>query len=165
MPNTVYYGLPYIQTAASGSYQNRRYNVEKAVAEGRYYSSGKGYYWLNQSQLLENMFVGCDCSSFVSMSQFGTNHTASYLNTTAIYKSTYYNTVNNGYANLRTGDLLVKSGDHTLLFLYYTNTAKTEMMVIEQGGDGSTVICSLYNPTYFSSKGYIVRRRNGFNMN
>ena len=165
VPNTVYYGLPYIQTAASGSYQNRRYNVEKAVAEGRYYSSGKGYYWLNQSKLLENMYVGCDCSSFVSMSQFGTNHTASYLNTTAIYKSTYYNTVNNGYANLRTGDLLVKSGDHTLLFLYYTNTAKTEMMVIEQGGDGSTVICSLYNPTYFSSKGYIVRRRNGFNMN
>lgn len=165
VPNTVYYGLPYIQTAASGSYQNRRYNVEKAVAEGRYYSSGKGYYWLNQSKLLENMYVGCDCSSFVSMSQFGTNHTASYLNTTAIYKSTYYNTVNNGYANLRTGDLLVRSGDHTLLFLYYTNTAKTEMMVIEQGGDGSTVICSLYNPTYFSSKGYIVRRRNGFNMN
>ena len=165
VPNTVYYGLPYIQTAASGSYQNRRYNVEKAVAEGRYYSSGKGYYWLNQSKLLENMYVGCDCSSFVSMSQFGTNHTASYLNTTAIYKSTYYNTVNNGYANLRTGDLLVKSGDHTLLFLYYTNTAKTEMMVIEQGGDGSTVICSLYNPNYFSSKGYIVRRRNGFNMN
>ena len=165
VPNTVYYGLPYIQTAASGSYQNRRYNVDKAVAEGRYYSSGRGYYWLNQSKLLENMYVGCDCSSFVSMSQFGTNHTASYLNTTAIYKSTYYNTVNNGYANLRTGDLLVKSGDHTLLFLYYTNTAKTEMMVIEQGGDGSTVICSLYNPTYFSSKGYIVRRRNGFNMN
>ena len=165
VPGTVYYGLPYIQTAASGSYQNRRYNVDKALAEGRYYSSGKGYYWLNQSKLLENMYVGCDCSSFVSMSQFGTNHTASYLNTTAIYKSTYYNTVNNGYANLRPGDLLVKSGDHTLLFLYYTNTAKTEMMVIEQGGDGSTVICSLYNPNYFSSKGYIVRRRNGFNMN
>ena len=165
VPNTVYYGLPYIQTAASGSYQNRRYNVDKAVAEGRYYSSGRGYYWLNQSKLLEKMYVGCDCSSFVSMSQFGTKHTASYLNTTAIYKSTYYNTVNNGYANLRTGDLLVKSGDHTLLFLYYTNTARTEMMVIEQGGDGSTVICSLYNPTYFSSKGYIVRRRNGFNMN
>ena len=165
VPGTVYYGLPYIQTAASGSYQNRRYNVDKALAEGRYYSSGKGYYWLNQSKLLENMYVGCDCSSFVSMSQFGTNHTASYLNTTAIYKSTYYNTVYNGYANLRPGDLLVKSGDHTLLFLYYTNTAKTEMMVIEQGGDGSTVICSLYNPNYFSSKGYIVRRRNGFNMN
>ena len=164
VPGTVYYGLPYIQTAASGSYQNRRYNVDKALAEGRYYSSGKGYYWLNQSKLLENMYVGCDCSSFVSMSQFGTNHTASYLNTTAIYKSTYYNTVNNGYANLRPGDLLVKSGDHTLLFLYYTNTAKTEMMVIEQGGDGSTVICSLYNPNYFSSKGYIVRRRNGFSM-
>lgn len=162
VPGTVYYGLPYIQTAASGSYQNRRYNVEKAVSEGRYYSSGKGYYYLNQSKLLENMYVGCDCSSFVSMSQFGLNHTASFLNTTALYKSTYYVTVNNGYSDLRPGDVLVKSGDHTLLFLYYTNTAKTEMMVIEQGGDGSTVICSLYNPTYFSSRGYIVRRRNGF---
>lgn len=165
VPGKVYYGLPYIQTAPSGSYQNRRYNVDKAVAEGRYYSSGRGYYWLNQTKLLENMYVGNDCSSFVSMSQFGTNHTASYLNTTAIYKSTYYNTIYNGYVNLRPGDLLVRSGDHTLLFLYYTNTAKTEMMVIEQGGDGSTVICSLFNPNYFSSKGYIVRRRNGFNVN
>ncbi len=162
LPGTVYYGLPYIQTAASGSYQNRRYNVEKAVSEGRYYSSGQGYYWLNQSKLLENMYVGCDCSSFVSMSQFGLNHTASFLNTTALYKSTYYTTVSNGYENLRCGDLLVRSGDHTVLFLYYTNSAQTEMMVIEQGGDGSTVICSLYNPAYFSSRGYIVRRRNGF---
>ncbi len=163
LPGNVYYGLPYIQTSSKGSYLNRRYNVAKALSEGRYYSSGKGYYLLNQSKLLEDMYVGCDCSAFVSMSMFGISHAASYLNTTAIVKSTYYNTMNS-YADLRPGDILVKSGDHVILFLYYTNTAKTEMMIIEQGGDGSTVICSLYNPAWFSSRGYIARRRAGFSM-
>jgi len=163
LPNTVYYGLPYIQTSSKGSYLNRRYNVEKALSEGRYYSSGKGYYLLNQSKLLEDMYVGNDCSAFASMSMFGTNHLASYLNTTAIAASNYYSTMNT-YADLRPGDILVKGGDHVIMFLYYTNTAKTEMMIIEQGGDGSTVICSLYNPNWFSSRGYIARRRAGFSM-
>ena len=67
IPGNVYYGLPYIQTSSRGSYLNRRYNVEKALNEGRYYSSGKGYYLLNQQKLLEDMYVGNDCSAFVSM--------------------------------------------------------------------------------------------------
>ena len=37
--------------------------------------------------------------------------------------------------------------------------------VRKQGGDGSTVICSLYNPSWFSSRGYIARRRVGFAIN
>ncbi|MBO4884499.1 MAG: Ig-like domain-containing protein [Clostridia bacterium] len=164
MPGNVYYGLPYIQTSSTGSYLNRRYNVAKALAEGRYYSSGKGYYLLNQNKLLEKMYVGNDCSAFVSMSMFGTDHVASYLNTTAIAKSNYYNTINS-YADLRPGDILVKGGDHVILFLYYTNAARTEMMIIEQGGDGNTVICSLYNPSWFSSRGYVPRRRVGFATN
>jgi hypothetical protein len=164
LPGNVYYGLPYIQTSSRGSYLNRRYNVAKAVNEGRYYSSGRGYYILNQSKLLENMYVGNDCSAFASISMFGTDHPASYLNTVAIAASNYYNTMNS-YADLRPGDILVKSGNHVIVFLYYTNTAKTEMMIIEQGGDGNTVICSLYNPTWFSSRGYIARRRVGFAIN
>ena len=164
LPGNVYYGLPYIQTASSGSYQNRRYNVAKALSEGRYYSSGKGYYLLNQEKLLEGMYVGNDCSAFASISMFGLDHVASFLNTTAIAKSNYYATLSS-YADLRPGDILIRSGEHVVVFLYYTNTAKTEMMIIEQGGDGSTVICSLYNPNWFASRGYVPRRRTGFKMN
>ena len=164
LPDTVYYGMPYIQTGPSNGYINRRYNVEKAVSEKRYTSTGKGYYVLNQDKLVDGMYVGSDCSSFVSMSQFGTAHAASYLNTTAMAKSTYYRTLS-GYDQLRPGDFMVKAGDHTVLFLYYVDAAKTKMMIIEQGGNGSTVICSIFDRTWFESRGYVPRRQKGFSGN
>jgi len=164
LPDTVYYGMPYIQTGPSYGYVNRRYNVEKALSEGRYTSTGKGYYLLNQSKLLDKMYVGNDCSAFVSMSQFGLNHSASFLNTTAMAKSTYYRTISS-YSDLRPGDLLVKSGDHTVLFLYYVDAFKTRMMIIEQGGNGSTVICSVFDTSWFESRGYVPRRQTSFRMN
>lgn len=164
LPDTVYYGLPYIQTGPSNSYANRRYDAAKALSEKRYTSTGKGYYLLNQDKLLDGMYCGNDCSSFVSMSQFGTSHAASYLNTTGIANSTFYRTLS-GYDKLRTGDLLVKSGDHTVLFLYYVDAFKTKMMIIEQGGNGSTIICSVYDAAWFSSRGYVPRRQTTFAMN
>ncbi len=164
LPDNVYYGLPYIQTGPSNGYLNRRYNVEKALDEKRYTSTGRGYYLLNQDKLLDGMYCGNDCSAFVSMSQFGTSHAASYLNTTAIAKSTYYRTLSD-YDKLRPGDILVKSGDHTILFLYYVDAFKTKMMIIEQGGDGSTVICSIYNTSWFTSRGYVPRRQVSFGVN
>ncbi len=164
LPDTVYYGMPYIQTGPSAGYLNRRYNVEKALDEGRYTATGKGYYLLNQDKLLDKMYVGNDCSSFVSMSQFGLNHAASFLNTTAIAKSTYYRTLSS-YSDLRPGDILVKSGDHTVLFLYYVDAFKTKMMIIEQGGNGSTVICSVFDTSWFESRGYVPRRQTSFRMN
>ncbi|MBQ2956414.1 MAG: Ig-like domain-containing protein [Clostridia bacterium] len=164
LPDTVYYGLPYIQTGPSNGYVNRRYNVEKALSENRYTATGKGYYLLNQDKLLDGMYCGNDCSAFVSMSQFGTKHSASYLNTTGIAKSTYYRTISD-YASLRPGDILVKSGDHTIIFLYYVDAFKNKMMIIEQGGNGSTVICSIYDTAWFSSRGYVPRRQVSFSMN
>ncbi len=164
LPNKVYYGLPYIQTGPSWGYVNRRYDVQKALAEKRYTSTGKGYYLLNQSKLLDGMYVGNDCSSFVSMCQFGTDHAASYLNTTAMAKSSYYRTLSS-YDQLRPGDFLIKSGDHTVLFLYYVDAFKTKMMVIEQGGEGNTIICSIFDTSYFSSQGFVPRRQNTFRMN
>ena len=95
------------------------------------------------------------------MSQFGTAHAASYLNTTSIAKSTYYRTIGS-YDELRPGDLLVKAGDHTVLFLYYVDAAKTRMMIIEQGGNGSTVICSIFDRSWFESRGYVARRQKTF---
>jgi hypothetical protein len=164
VPDTVYYGMPYIQTGPSAGYLNRRYDVQKALSEKRYTASGKGYYLLNQDKLLDTMYVGNDCSSFVSMSQFGTSHTASYLNTTAIAKSTHYRTLSD-YKELRPGDILVKSGDHTVLFLYYVDAFKTKMMIIEQGGNGSTIICSVFDAAWFTSRGYVPRRQVSFGVN
>jgi len=164
LPDTVYYGLPYIQTGPSRGYVNRRYNVEKAVSENRYTATGKGYYLLNQNKLLDGMYCGNDCSAFASIAQFGLNHSASFLNTTGMANSKFYRSFKD-YKDLRPGDILVKSGDHVIVFLYYVDSSKTRMMIIEQGGDGSTVICSIYNTSWFSSKGYVPRRQIGFAQN
>ena len=164
LPDTVYYGLPYIQTGPSRGYVNRRYNVEKAVSENRYTATGKGYYLLNQDKLLDGMYCGNDCSAFASIAQFGLNHSASFLNTTGIYTSNFYRSFTD-YKDLRPGDILVKSGYHVIVFLYYVDSFKTKMMIIEQGGDGSTVICSIYDASWFSSKGYVPRRQIGFAKN
>lgn len=160
LPGYVYYGLPYIQTAASGSYLNRRYDAARALSEKRYTDSGSGYYMLNQKNLLEGMYCGNDCSSFVSMSQWGTSHPASYYNTVSMAKSSYYKTLS-GYSSLRPGDFLLKSGDHTVLFLYFTTSDKSKMMVIEQGGNGNTIICSEYSTSHFKNKGYKAYTRAG----
>jgi len=164
LPDTVYYGLPYIQTGPSQGYVNRRYNVAKAVSEDRYTATGKGYYLLNQDKLLDGMYCGNDCSAFASIAQFGINHSASFLNTTGIAKSNFYRSFTD-YKDLRPGDILVKSGDHVIVFLYYVDSLKTKMMIIEQGGDGSTVICSIYDAKWFSSKGYVPRRQISFAKN
>ena len=60
------------------------------------------------------------------------------------------------------GELTVKSGDHVIVFLYYVDSFKTKMMIIEQGGNGSTVICSIFDRTWFTSRGYMARRQIGF---
>lgn len=162
LPGKVYYGLPYIQHSG-GDYTNRRYNVAKALAEKRYVSSGKGYYLMNQDNLLRGKYVGNDCSSFVSQSQFGTKHVASYYSTRSIKSSNYYKAVSNKNS-LRPGDLFVRAPNsgHTILFLYYIDASKTRAMVIEQGGNGNTVICSVTAPASYLSNGYVMRRQASF---
>lgn len=155
----VYYGMPYIQHGKNGNYTNRRYNAALAIAGGYFKSSGKGYYLMNQSKKIGDMYVGSDCSSFVSMSIWGTSHPASYLNTTAIRSSTYYKTITTS-DTMRPGDILVKGSVHTVMFLYYTNDAKTQMMIIEQGGgtEPNTVACRVKNVFSYTANGYIIRR-------
>lgn len=154
LPGKVYYGLPYIQHGNNYNYANRQYNVAKAVAEKRYTNTGKGYYMMNQDRYLNGKYVGNDCSSFVSQAQFKGN----YNNTTAIAKSSLYKNISR--TDMRPGDLLVRSGNHTVLFLYYTNAAKTQMMIIEQGGNGNTVICSVMSVAKYSN--YTPRRQKTF---
>ncbi len=149
-PGLVYYGLPYIQRSERSS-ANRQYNVEKALAEKRYINSGKGYYLLNQENLLDHIYVGCDCSSFVSMAYWGLNSRNAFLRTGNMSQATNLYKRLPGYDDLRTGDMLLCADNHVVMFLYWVDGAKTKMMIIEQGGDGNTVICSIQNAAKYQS--------------
>ena len=59
---------------------------------------------------------------------------------------------------VRPGDLFVKGGTHTVLFLYYTDASKSTMMLIHQGGEYSTSHC-LINRNYDREHGYVARRQ------
>lgn len=149
VPGKVYYGLPYIQRGLNNG-PNRQYNVAKALSEQRYVSSGNGYYLLNQERLLDGLYVGCDCSSFVSMAYWGVDTSASYLRTKYMATSNLYRELDS-YEELRTGDMLLCADNHVVMFLYWVDSAKTRMMIIEQGGDGNTVICSIQNLAKYQS--------------
>lgn len=75
--------------------------------------------------------------------------------------SSYYKTLSS-YSEMRPGDFLVLRKSHTVMFLYWVDAAKTQMMIIEQGGQGNTVICSIHAVSYYSSQNYIARRRVDF---
>ena len=166
MPGVLHYGMPYIQTGVGGGYTNRRYNVSKAVSGGYYAKRSNGTY-LMTTRRQASRYVGNDCSSFVCMSTFaGNGYTLSssvcYLVTSEMAKSSMFVGIS-GYDNLRPGDALVLSGSHTVMFLYYTDAAKTKMMIIEQGGGDlatdmhNTVTCSVVNRSSYSGK-YSIRR-------
>ncbi len=148
-PDKVYYGMPYIQHGASMNYTNRQFNLAKAVSQG-YMKLQSGYsrVYAMSDKRLNRYYVGCDCSSFVSMASWGTSHAASYLNTVMIANSNYYRTVSDKTA-LRPGDILNRSGSHVIMFLYYTDSARSQMMLIEQGGN--TVTCNVTNVSKYAS--------------
>ncbi len=167
-PGIVYYGLPYI----SGSGFNRRYNAAKALSEKRYTNSGSGYYLLNKGKLLNGKYVGNDCSGLVDQAIWGTSSSHSADRTADIAVSSAYKTIKNA-KSMRPGDLLCKANAHVIMFLYYTNPEKTQMMMIENGGSDAntvqysaltptphmnTVHCSVMNVSYYTKKGYKVRR-------
>ena len=161
-PDIVYYGLPYTQT-------NRNYNVTKALDEGYYTSTSKGYYLLQGSKFGSREYKGNDCSSYASMALHGTESAYSYLSTSGIASSAAYKTLSD-WTSLRPGDLLNKGGSHVVMFLYYANEAKTQMVIIEQGGSSSadrsidkkaysnTIACSIKNVSYYTSRSYKIRR-------
>ena len=153
-PGTVYFGLPY-----NSDWANRTYNKAKALGQDRYYSSGKGYYILNQNRLVEGSYCGSDCSGFVSAAVWGTGSAHSADRTWEIEESGVYRTVS--FASMRPGDLICKGHAHVVMFLYYTNPQKTKIMMIENGGaerGTNTVHCDIYNLSYYTSRGYRVRR-------
>jgi len=164
-PGRVYYGLPYIQCGKTGDFTARRFNEVNAVSGGYYTDTGRGYYLMSQTKKYDGMYAGNDCSSFASLAQWGMGNAHSYDYTAVMMTTTAYRTVAWG-AEMKPGDVLVMNG-HCVVFLYYTDTARTKMMIIEQGGGNSgdihnTVCCSVVNVAAYRSAGYIIRRQASF---
>ena len=156
-PKQVYYGVPYTQ-------DHRGYNVNLLLERNFYYDSGKGYYILDQSKFKndgrDGGYRGSDCSTFVSTAIWGTGTEHSHDRTKNIASSSAYKTISN-YEDLRTGDLICKSKEHVVMFLYFVNAEKTKMMITENGGNehgSNTVHCIIKNVSEYRSKGYKVRR-------
>ena len=159
-PNVVYYGLPYTQ-------RNRTFNVNKVLKVGAFKMLGSDRHY---TAYLPNMsYPGNDCSAFVSISIWGLGKSHSLLRSRDIKVNSAYRTVAShtnlkGYQQLRPGDLIVKSG-HVVLFLYYTNSFRSQIMIIQQGGRPAlnTVGCAVKPLSYYSGdSAYIARRRRPF---
>lgn len=155
-PKQVYYGVPYTQ-------DHRGYNVNLLLERNFYYDSGKGYYILDQSKFKndgkDGGYRGSDCSTFVSTAIWGTGTEHSHDRTKNIASSSAYKTKD--YEDLRPGDLICKSKEHVVMFLYFVNAEKTKMMITENGGNehgSNTVHCVIKNVSEYRSKGYKVRR-------
>ncbi|MDO4740704.1 MAG: Ig-like domain-containing protein [Eubacteriales bacterium] len=164
-PGRMYYGLPYIQCGTSGDFTARRFNEINAVSGGYYTDTGRGYYLMSQTKKYDGMYAGNDCSSFVSLAQWGMGNAHSYDYTGIMLTTPAYRTIAWG-REMKPGDILVMDG-HCVMFLYYTDAARTQMMIIEQGGGNAvdihnTVCCSVVNVAAYRSAGYIVRRQASF---
>ena len=155
-PGVVYYGMPYISGVY---YDQRQYNPAKAVRENRFYLSESGrYYILNQSNLLEGKYVGCDCSSLVAMCYYGTERKG--LNTHWFATDGSFYTLTKT-TELRPGDIIVKDYSHVVMFLYYANDEHTQIVMLENGGDAwgtNTVSVNTYPISYYYNRGFIPRR-------
>lgn len=158
--NAVYFGIPYTQI-------NRTFNDKKILnASFRAFKLTGDYY---TATLKDKAYPGNDCSSFVSMSIWGLGTSYSYLRSGDIYKSSIYRTIAtrsnlSGYQNLRPGDLFVRDG-HVAMFLYFTDSCRSRVMIIQQGGLESlnTVACTI-KPlrNYSGDKRYIARRKKSY---
>ncbi len=94
------------------------------------------------------------------MCLWGVDDSRGAYNTRSIATSSYYYDVSN-WQDLRPGDLINDSGHHVVMFLYYTNAARTQMMILEQGGGEygiNTVSCSMRGVAYYRDGGYTIRR-------
>ena len=85
------------------------------------------------------------------MAYWGLNSRNSYLRTKYMALATNLYKNLDSYDDLRTGDMLLCSDNHVVMFLYWVDSARTKMMIIEQGGDGNTVICSIQNAAKYQS--------------
>ena len=115
---------------------------------------------MDGSKFADRMYPGSDCSSFVSMAIWGMGTSHSADSTRGIGSTTVYRTLTDT-KDLRPGDILNKSGSHVVMFLYYADAERTQMVIIEQGGgeiDTNTTSCSIRDIASYMDKGYKIRR-------
>ena len=159
-PGVVYYGVPY-----TGNTSHRTYNTDKLLKED-YYTKAENadYYVWNTGKFTNRNYKGNDCSGFAGIAYYGTTSRGVGFSSTSMAKDSAFKTVSWSQP-LRAGDLLVASGHHVAIFLYYVDAAKTQIMIIDQGGGSgsvNTVTTSIKKVSYYTSRGYIVRRLVGF---
>ena len=158
--NVVYYGIPYTQT-------NRVYNTSNIVRSGAFKRLGDDAFYT--AYMPNRRYPGNDCSSFVSMSYWGLGSRYSYLRSRNMLDASVYKTVAKrskptAYLNLRPGDFFVRNG-HVAMFLYYANSLRSRVMIIQQGGRNTlnTVGLFLKPISYYSADSrYIARRKRSF---
>lgn len=150
--STLYFGIPYTQTY-------REFNKTKLINNSWFTGPTSGMYKMNTSKFSGRNYRGNDCSSFVSQAVLAGSN---YDNTTKIASSSSYTTLDKtaNATKMRPGDILVNSGHHVVMFLYYTNTARTQFMIIEQGGSDdyhtNVVACRIKTMSNYSK--YTLRR-------
>lgn len=158
--NVVYYGIPYTQ-------KSRVYNITNILKSKAFKQIGDNAFYT--AYLPDRSYPGNDCSSFVSMSYWGLGTKYSYLRSRNMLAASVYKTVAKrskptNYLNLRPGDFFVRNG-HVAMFLYYTNSLRNQVMIIQQGGRNTlnTVGLFLKPLSYYSTDSrYIARRKRTF---
>ncbi|MBR3928918.1 MAG: Ig-like domain-containing protein [Clostridia bacterium] len=157
-PGIMYYGLPYI----SGGNSDRTYDVKRALEQERYLPSSDGdYYIFNRNHELNNgLYVGSDCSSFVSLAYFGNvMYNGEKVKTSTLYYDNRFITTDDP-ENLLAGDILVRHSIHVVMFLYWADEAHTQAVFIEQGGSEdaiNTISTSVYTVSDYMNKYYHIR--------
>ncbi len=157
-PGIMYYGLPYV----SGGNSDRTYDAKRAVEQGRYLPAEDGdYYVFNRNhENYEGMYVGSDCSSFISLAYFGNAvHNGETIKTYTLYYDDRFITTDDP-ENLRAGDIMVRHSIHVIMFLYWADDAHTQAVFIEQGGSEpgiNTISTSVYTVSDYFENFYHVR--------
>ena len=129
-PGTIYYGLPYI----SGYNASRLYNVERALADGKYVLvPDKPYYVMVPNE--DWGYAGNDCSAFVSIALWNnTSFNGETIKTYTLFNDTrlqiFWDT-----EELKPGDILVWHSTHVIMFLYWADEDHTQAVILQQGGD------------------------------
>jgi hypothetical protein len=100
------------------------------------------------------------------MRVWGLGNARSYLRSGDMKASSAYKTVatrtrGDGYLNLRPGDMFIRDG-HVAMFLYYTNSVRNQVMIIQQGGmDYMKPLALLYQAAFlYSTDARTLARRN-----
>lgn len=157
-PGIFYYGLPY----SSSLHYDHNYNVEKALDQGRYVPvEGKNYYLLKKKPNTPSTnYAGNNCSAFVSLALWKKTVNSGSIYNTNVLRDSYSLATYFEPERLKAGDILVCSGEHVVMFLYFADEEKTQAVFIQQGGSEpgiNTVNTFVQDISYYLDNDYRMR--------